>query len=62
MSARRLVILALAGTLTGCSLSGEQTRPNAPAYSTYRTAPLVQQKGKGARWIQFTLDNDRSAV
>jgi streptogramin lyase len=54
MSARRLAIFALACALTGCSLSGEQTRPNAPAYSTYRSAPLVQQKGKGAQWIQFT--------
>jgi streptogramin lyase len=53
MSARRLVILFLGCALTGCSLS-EQTRPYAPAYSTYRAAPLVQQKGKGAQWVQFT--------
>ncbi len=54
MFARRLVILSLACALTGCSLSGEQTRPDVPAYSTYRSAPLVQQKGKRAQWIQFT--------
>ncbi|MGA8796864.1 MAG: hypothetical protein WB526_07340 [Candidatus Cybelea sp.] len=54
MFARRLVILGLACALTGCSLSGEQTRPDVPAYSTYRSAPLVRQKGKGAQWIQFT--------
>src|SRR5580658_8494865 len=53
MSARHLAILAVACALPGCSLSGEQTWPDA-AYSTYRTAPLVEQKGKGAQWIQFT--------
>ena len=54
MSARPLVILALTFTLTGCSLSGEQMRPGAPAYSTNRTVPLVRQKGNGAQWVQFT--------
>ena len=53
MSARRFVILALACTFTGCSLSGEQMWPGASAYSTHRTAPLVLQKGKGAQWVQF---------
>jgi virginiamycin B lyase len=53
MSARRLAILALACALTGCSLSGEQMRPDAPAHSSYRTVPLVKQKGRGAQWVQF---------
>ena len=53
MSAPRLVILVLACTLTGCSLSGEM-RPDAQAYSTYHTGPLVRQKGNGAQWVQFT--------
>jgi virginiamycin B lyase len=54
MTARSLVFLALACALTGCSVSGEQTRPDVPGYPTYRIAPLVQQKGKGVQWIAFT--------
>src|SRR5580692_7206401 len=53
MTARSLVFLALACALTGCSVSGEQTRPDIPAYPTYGIGPLVQQKGKGAQWVQF---------
>ncbi len=54
MSSRRLVILALTCTFTGCSLSGERMSANAPASLPNHTVPLVVQKGKGAQWIQFT--------
>jgi virginiamycin B lyase len=54
MSARRLVILAFASALIGCSLTGAQMRPDGSAYSTSRNVPLVLQKGNGAQWVQFT--------
>ena len=55
MTARALATLVLACTLTGCSLTGGQMRPDASSYSTYvRAVPHVVQKGNGAQWVQFT--------
>jgi virginiamycin B lyase len=55
MTARALATFVLACTLTGCSLTGGQMRPDASAYSSYaRAVPLVLQKGNGAQWVQFT--------
>jgi streptogramin lyase len=55
MTARALATCILACTLTGCSLSGGQMRPDAAAYSTnVRAVPHVVQKGNGAQWVQFT--------
>ncbi|MFY9739924.1 MAG: hypothetical protein WAK11_12880 [Candidatus Cybelea sp.] len=46
MTAQPLGALVLACTLTGCSLTGGQMRPDA--------GPLVLQKGNGAQWVQFS--------
>jgi len=53
MSSRPLIILTLACTLTGCSLTGGQMRPYAALPNDSFAQPQVVQKGKGAQWVQF---------
>ena len=47
MTAQPLGALVLACTLTGCSLTGGQMRPDAGPQ-------CVLQKGNGAQWVQFS--------
>src|SRR5260370_41495582 len=54
MTARPLITVVLACTVTSCSFAGGPQRPDGftPSDQT-RALPQVLQKGKGAQWVQF---------
>ena len=55
MSLRRLAIFVLAGVLTSCSFA--KVGPPGNTYAgPSNMLPQVAQRGKGAKWVRFTLN------